>query len=78
MRLKLKQFRISQNNLTQKDMADKIGCSRRCYQSIESGQRNGSVSFMQKLQKAFNLTGNEVMELMIVEQSSEKNNCPTN
>lgn len=67
MRLKLKGFRIRQNNLSQKGMADKIGCSLACYQSIESGRRNGSVLFMQKLQKAFNLTGNEVMELMEVE-----------
>ena len=58
-------------------MAEKIGVSLACYQSIESGRRNGSIPFMLKLQEAFNLTGNEAMELMKVEPNREENNCPT-
>ena len=77
MRLKLKQFRISQNNLSQKGMSDKIGCSLACYQSIESGRRNGSIPFVQKHQKAFNLSGEEVIEMMENEPNRKKNNCPT-
>lgn len=65
MRLKLKAFRAMQN-LNQAEMAKKIGCSYTTYNSIETGKRNGSIPFMQKLQKAFDLTGNEVMELMEV------------
>lgn len=79
MRLKLKMFRVGQN-LTQAEMAEKIGCSLTSYQAIESCRRNGSVPFMQKLQKAFGLTGNEVMDLMeeTDEASRKESNSPTN
>lgn len=79
MRKNLQIFRIK-HSLTQKEMADRIGVSLACYQSVESGRRNGSVVFIQKLKKAFNLTGDKTLELMEVtenEPNREENNCPT-
>ena len=76
MRMKLKLFRISEN-LTQKEMADRIGCSCNSYQSVESGRRNGSIPFMQNLQAAFNLEGNFVMELMKNEEIGTKDKRST-
>lgn len=79
MRKNLQLFRI-RHNLTQEQMADKIGVSRACYQSVESGTRNGSTEFMRKLKKAFNLTGDETFELMEVtenEPNRKENSCPT-
>lgn len=56
MRLKLKTFRVSQN-LTQQQMADKMGVSVCTYNLIENGKRRGSQAFWGKLQKEFNLEG---------------------
>lgn len=50
--------------LNQQEMADKIGCSRATYSSIETGKRNGRVQFWEDLQKAFGLTDAEKGELM--------------
>lgn len=50
--------------LNQQEMADKIGCSRATYSSIETGSRNGRVKFWEDLKKAFNLTDAEKGELM--------------
>lgn len=62
-RLKLKQFRVGLD-LTQEQMAEKIGCERGQYQGIESGSRGGSREFWQKLQAAFELTAEEVWGFM--------------
>ena len=56
MRHKLKLFRLSQN-LTQQQMADKMGVSVTTYHLIENGARRGSQAFWCKLQKEFNLEG---------------------
>ena len=55
MRLKLKTFRVSQN-LTQDEMAAKLGCSRNSYQAIESGNRQGNMKFWCSLREVFNLS----------------------
>ena len=59
MRLKLKTFRVSQN-LTQEQMAAKMGVSVSTYNLIENGARRGSQAFWVKLQKEFNLEGGYV------------------
>lgn len=62
MRLALKTFRVSQN-LTQRELAHKLGVSVPTYNLIEQGKRRGSQEFWQKLQKEFNLEGGKVWEL---------------
>lgn len=63
MRTNLKVFRIRQQ-LTQDEIADKIGCPRSTYSAIESGQRTGRPAFWQDLQKAFYIPDAEIWGLM--------------
>lgn len=67
MRNNLYMFRHSMK-LSQFEMAQRIGCSRATYSSIESGSRNGTMTFWNKLQKAFNLTDAQKGELQAVEE----------
>ena len=62
MRHELKVFRVTQN-LTQKEMADKLGVSLATYNLIENGARRGSQDFWLNLQKEFNLEGGDVWNL---------------
>lgn len=55
--------------LSQAEMAAKIGCNRATYAAIEKGTRNGRVTFWQDLQKAFNISDNEIGVLMRAEQN---------
>ena len=67
MRNKLYLFRHSMR-LSQSEMAERIGCSRATYSMIECGTRNGTMTFWNKLQKAFNLTDAQKGELQAVEE----------
>lgn len=58
--------------LSQQEMADKIGCSRATYSSIESGSRNGTMTFWGKLQKAFDVPDTEIGGLMRIETAKQK------
>jgi len=58
----LKVFRVT-HNLTQQQLADKLGVSVSTYNLIENGTRRGSEKFWEKLQKDFNLDGGKVWEL---------------
>lgn len=51
-RTKLKLLRVS-HQLTQEEMAKKIGCNRGTYAAIEKGTRDGLSGFWLKLQAAF-------------------------
>lgn len=81
MRLKLKTFRVSKN-LTQAEMAEKIGCSLNSYQGIEKGRRTGNMKFWNSLKDTFCLTGNELIDLMEETDNNEpnrtKSDSPTN
>lgn len=50
--------------LSQQEMADKIGCSRATYSSIETGARNGTMTFWRKFQTAFGIPDAEIGGLM--------------
>lgn len=67
IRTNLKVFRIKQQ-LSQTDIAAKIGCSRATYSAIENGARNGRTYFWNELQRAFDLQGAEVWELMQIDE----------
>ena len=56
-------FRHKQK-LSQQAMADKIGCCRDTYASVENGKRIGSMRFWRKLQLAFNIPDEELGGLM--------------
>ena len=59
----LKVFRV-QNDLTQAEMAERIGCGRSNYAQIELGNKNGSQAFWKKLQTAFDVADEAMWELM--------------
>lgn len=61
-RLNLKIFRI-RHELTQADMADKVGCARDAYGAIEAGKRDPSIAFFYALQDAFDIPDAEMWEL---------------
>lgn len=60
MRKKLKYLRVVQHNLTQAEMAAKIGVSRGVYSQVENGTIGVSPRFLAKLQTAFSIPDNEV------------------
>lgn len=62
-RKNLKLFRVEQDK-TQSDMALEIGCSRDAYSAIESGSRDPSYDFMEKLQTAFNVPSERMWALL--------------
>ena len=62
MRTTLKLLRVK-HNLTQEEMADKIGVSRCTYAAIENGTRNGRDFFWESLQKAFNIPDEDMWKL---------------
>ena len=62
MRTNLKLFRVKKN-LTQEEMSQKIGYSRKGYACIENGLRDGRARFWNSLKAAFDLQNSEVLEL---------------
>lgn len=63
MRLNLKLFRI-RRKLKQSDIAKKLGMTPAAYSMIEQGKRDGTMTFWNKLQNAFNIPENEMWALM--------------
>lgn len=63
MRKNLKMFRV-RNELSQEQIAEKIGCTRSTFSSIEIGKREGRRAFWNSLQSAFNIPDEEMFGLM--------------
>lgn len=61
-RINLKIERVK-NNLTQQQLAEKLGVSVGTYNLIENGKRRGSISFWNNIQKEFKLSGEEMWKL---------------
>lgn len=59
--------------LSQSEIAEKIGCSRATYSSIETGARNGTMTFWRNLQTAFGIPDAELGGLMRVDEKHAKN-----
>ena len=72
MRNGLYMFRHSKR-LSQREMADKIGCNRATYAAIEIGKRNGRMTFWNDLKKAFNVSDAEIGGLMRVDEEQAQN-----
>ena len=62
MRTELKILRIK-HQLTQAELAEKVGVSYATYNLIEQGKRKGSTEFWEKLQQVFNITDAEMWQL---------------
>ena len=62
-RLALKQLRVGLDK-SQQEFADGIGYNRGFYGKIENGQQNGTLEFWAALQKAYNIPGAQMWELM--------------
>lgn len=67
MRTNLKCFRVKQQ-LTQDEMAVKIGVTRCTYAAIELGTRNGSQFFWVSLQNAFNIPDADMWALRKIDE----------
>lgn len=59
----LRDVRYQNGNITQKEMADKIGISIGAYSLIEAGKRTGSTKTWIKIQNLFKLKDDEVWKL---------------
>ena len=66
MRKNLKIFRVD-NNLSQHEIAKKLGYERAYFGHIERGFMDGSSKFWERLQKAFSLSDEKVEELKVNE-----------
>lgn len=62
MRQELKLFRVKQN-LTQQQIAKKLGVSYATYNLIENGSRRGSQEFWVKLQETFKIDDGEIWRM---------------
>lgn len=67
LRLNLKLLRVK-HHLTQEELAQKLNCSRLTYLEIERGNRSLTDDMILKLQTIFDLTPNEVLEIMQKEE----------
>lgn len=66
MRKNLIIFRV-QRDLTQTDMAEKLGFSRQHYSRVENGKQDVSLRFLVKLCEVFGITLDKAEELTKVE-----------
>lgn len=63
MRTNLKLFRVKKK-MSQDEFADRIGCTRATYSSIESGKRDGRLAFWNDLQSAFKISDADMWALL--------------
>lgn len=71
MRNKLKILRVT-NEYNQKEMAELMDVSYPAYRLIEVGKTRGNTDFWLTLQKKFNLSDNELVELMKCNSKGEQ------
>lgn len=56
------------HDLSQQEMADKLGVARQTYGDIENGNASGSMKFWEAFQVEFSIPDAEMWELMKLEQ----------
>lgn len=59
----LKILRV-RNGLSQEEMARKLTMSRQAYAKIENGLGNGNITFWSKVQRVFNISSEEMWDLI--------------
>lgn len=62
-RTNLKLYRVKKK-MSQDEFADAIGCTRATYSSIESGKRDGRLTFWNDVQQAFHIPDAEMWALI--------------
>lgn len=62
-RINLKLFRVKQD-MSQDEIAHRIGCNRTTYAEIENGKRDGREAFWKTLQRAFDIPDEEMWALV--------------
>lgn len=72
MRTNLKLYRTARN-MTQEEIATRIGCSRATYSAIEKGARAGRQTFWHGLQNAFEIPDAELWGLTKYETRKKDN-----
>lgn len=60
---RIKILRVSHGDLTQQELADRVGCSRQTIHSIESGKFVPSVELALKLARVFGVSVDQVFHL---------------
>lgn len=70
-RLTLKQFRVGLD-LTQQEMANRMGVTLSRYNNTESGYRTAKQDFWQKLQDAFNISDADMWQLMQQQEGAKR------
>lgn len=68
---KIKLARVKNGDLTQQELADKVGCSRQTINSIEKGKFKPSIELVLKLSMALDT---KIEELFYLEASDEESN----
>ena len=63
IRNKLKLYRLLADEMTQQDLADKVGATRQTIHSIEKGRYNPSVGLALRITKTLNVSVEELFEL---------------
>lgn len=72
MRNGLYMFRHA-HRLSQREIAEKIGCARATYSAIECGTRSCKMAFWSNLQKAFDIPDADIGGLMKNDEDTPKN-----
>ena len=57
--------------LNQEEMAQRLGMSRQNYGLIETGKAPGNIRFWSKVQQEFNLSGEDMWELISNEEAAK-------
>lgn len=63
MKNRLKGYRVMNGDLTQQDLADRVGCSRQTVHSIETGKFVPSVELALRIARALGVKVDELFEL---------------
>ena len=72
-RIELKMFRV-RLDISQAEMAERIGVDRSTYSSVENGTRNGTYKFWMKFKTTFDIPESEMWRFMQVANETDVSN----
>ena len=71
MRKNLKKARVIRF-MTQKEVADLVGCNRVTYSMVERGERSGTHEFWKAIQNIFDVPDSEMFDLMKIDEGMKE------
>lgn len=71
MRINLKVERVKRN-LSQKEVAELVGCNRVTYSMVERGERSGTHEFWKAIQNIFNVPDSKMYDLMKIDEGMKE------